>query len=181
MQVTVTFRHMESSDAVRDYAAEKTRRVEKYLTEPIDVHWILSVEKIRHIADVTITANSITIRGEEQTEDMYSAIDLVMNKLEKQMRKYKEKIKSHKPRSTSPVSARLNVIEGEGEGENFQPRIIRTENYSIKPMSLEEAVMQIDLLNNNFLVFTDIKSDNINVLYRRKDGNYGLIEPPSAK
>ncbi len=169
MHTTVTFRHMESSDAIRDYATEKTERVAKYLIEPIEVHWVLSVEKIRHIASITVAANSITIKAEEQTQDMYSAIDLVMNKIEKQMRKFKEKLKNHKP---GAAAARETQKE-------FQPRIIKTNRSSIKPMSLEEAVSQIDTLKNNFVVFTDTNTDNINVLYRRKDGNYALIETAS--
>ncbi|MBI5892933.1 MAG: ribosome-associated translation inhibitor RaiA [Deltaproteobacteria bacterium] len=166
MHTTVTFRHLESSDAIRDYATEKAERAAKYLIEPIEVHWALSVEKFRHIASITIAANGITIKGEEQTQDMYSAVDLVMNKIEKQMRKFKEKLKDHKPGAAAAKRAQ----------KEFQPKVIRAGRSSIKPMSLEEAVSQIDALKNNFLVFADTHTDNINVLYKRKDGNYGLIE-----
>ena len=86
MQVTVTFRHMETSDAIRDYATEKAERITKYLTEPIEVHWVLSVEKFRHIASITISANGINIKGEEKTKDMYAAIDMVMSKIEIKLR-----------------------------------------------------------------------------------------------
>src|SRR3990170_2152036 len=161
MHVTVMFRHMDSSDALRKYAEEKVERVKKYLMEPIEVHWALSVEKFRHIADVTIVANGITIKGEEQTEDLYSAIDKVMDKI---------------AGGVKPLSAKLNVLSFEGAGEETEPRVVNTENYFIKPMSVDEAVMQIDLLSNDFMVFTNSVSNNINVIYRRKDGNYGLID-----
>ncbi|MBI5047784.1 MAG: ribosome-associated translation inhibitor RaiA [Deltaproteobacteria bacterium] len=177
MNITVMFRHIDSSDALRNYAIEKAERVRKYLGEPIEVHWVLSVEKFRHIADITIIANGATIKGEEQTEDLYSAIDKVMDKMEKQVKKYKEKIKSHKISSSAkPLNAKLNILSSEGLGETAEPKIIKTENFFIKPMSIDEAVMQIDLLNNDFMVFTDAASNNINVLYRRRDGNYGLID-----
>ncbi|MDP2682841.1 MAG: ribosome-associated translation inhibitor RaiA [Deltaproteobacteria bacterium] len=177
MHVTVMFRHIDSSDALRNYAADKIERVKKYLIEPIEAHWVLSVEKFRHIADVTIVANGVTIKGEEQTEDLYSAIDKVMDKIEKQVRRYKEKIKNHKVSSSvRPLSAKLNVLSHEGVDEASGPKVIKTENFFIKPMSADEAVMQINLLSNDFMVFTDSASNNINVLYRRKDGNYGLID-----
>lgn len=182
MHVSVMFRHMDSSDALRNYATEKIERVKKYLGEPIEAHWVLSVEKFRHVADVTITANGVTIKGEEQTEDLYSAIDKVMDKVEKQVRKYKEKIKNHKTGNPAkPLSAKLNVISYEGGDETSGPEVIKSENFFIKPMSIDEAVMQIDLLNNDFMVFTNSASNNINVLYRRKDGNYGLIDTKNTE
>ncbi|MBI3753801.1 MAG: ribosome-associated translation inhibitor RaiA [Deltaproteobacteria bacterium] len=177
MNVTVMFRHMDSSDALRNYATEKTERIRRYLIEPIEIHWVLSVEKFRQIASVTIVANGVTIKGEEETPDLYSAIDTVMDKIEKQVRRYKEKIKNHKVSSSAkPLSAKLDVLACEGAGEMVEPRVIKTENFFIKPMSVDEAVMQIDLLNNDFMVFTNSISNNINVLYKRKDGNYGLID-----
>lgn len=177
MNVTVMFRHMDSSDALRNYATEKTVRIRRYLIEPIEIHWVLSVEKFRQIASVTIVANGVTIKGEEETPDLYSAIDTVMDKIEKQVRRYKEKIKNHKVSSSAkPLSAKLDVLACEGAGEMVEPRVIKTENFFIKPMSVDEAVMQIDLLNNDFMVFTNSISNNINVLYKRKDGNYGLID-----
>lgn len=177
MQIAVMFRHIDTSDALRAYAVEKTERIKKYLTEPIEVHWVLSVEKFRHEASVTIVANGVTIKGEEQTEDLYSAIDKVMDKIEKQVKKYKEKIKNHKASSNNKsLDGKMNILSHDGVGETAGPAVIKTENFFIKPMSVDEAVMQIDLLNNDFMVFTNSVSNNINVLYKRRDGNYGLIE-----
>ncbi len=173
MHVTVTFRHIESSDALRKYAVEKTERLAKYLIEPAEVHWVLTVEKIRHIADATITANGVVVKAQEATEDLYSAIDLTLDKLEKQVKKYKEKLKDHKPHgTTTPVKEAPAQAASGGE----KPRIVETENIFVKPMSLEEAMMQFELIEGDFLVFTNSKTQRINVLYRRKDGNYGLID-----
>jgi putative sigma-54 modulation protein len=179
MQIAVTFRHMEVSEPLRAYFEEKLARVKKYIEEPIDAQAVLSVEKkIRHSAEVTLNAKGIAIKGSEQTNDMYAAIDAVVDKIERQLRRYKEKIKRHKPLSgrerqvEKTVYAAESIDEGEGE-----PIIIQSRSFFVKPMSVEEAVMQMDLLNKNFLVFSDANSEEINVVYRRKDGNYGLIVP----
>lgn len=173
MQVTVTFRHMESSDALRKYAVEKSERLAKYLFEPIEIHWALSVEKIRHIADVNITANGVTIKAQESTPDMYSAIDMALEKLEKQVKKNKEKRKDHKPHTDEPPGKMMPTI---GAVASARGRIVKKENQFIKPMSVEEAAMQMGVVDNAFLVFTDSSTHNINVIYRTVDGDYGLIE-----
>ena len=173
MHVTVTFRHIESSDALRNYALEKTERLAKYLIEPAEVHWVLTVEKIRHIADATIMANGVVVKAQEATEDLYSAIDLTLDKLEKQVRKYKEKLKDHKPHGAVPQPGETAAATPSPEE---RPRIVERENIFVKPMSLEEATMQFELIDSDFLVFTNSETQRINVLYRRKDGNYGLID-----
>ncbi len=96
MHITVTFRHLDASDALKEHTEEKSERLRKYLVEPIEIHWVLSVEKFRHIADVTIVAGGVSLKAQEETEDMYSAIDLASSKIEKQVRKYKERRKDHK-------------------------------------------------------------------------------------
>jgi len=180
MQIAVTFRHMETSDPVRAYVEEKVSRVKKYIDEPIDAQVVVSVEKkIRHKAEVTIVAKGITIKGSEETNDMYAAVDNVVDKIERQLKRYKEKIKEHKPLSGREREVRKTVLSAESidEGTGGEPTIIQARNFSVKPMAVEEAVMQMDLLHKEFLVFTDATSEEINVVYRRKDGNYGLIVP----
>jgi putative sigma-54 modulation protein len=181
MQIATTFRHMETSDALKSYVEEKTARVQKYIDEPINVQVFLTVEKIRHIAEITITAKGITIKASEETNDMYAAVDAVLDKIERQLRRYKEKIKEHKPANESEErKVRKSIVEAESIGQKPEPVIIKSKTFSIKPMSVEEAVMQMDLLHKDFLVFTDSMTEDINVIYRRKDGNYGLIEPHRA-
>jgi putative sigma-54 modulation protein len=178
MQITTTFRHTEPSDALKAYVEEKVERVRKYIDEPITAQVFLTVEKIRHSADVTITAKGITIKASEETNDMYAAIDMVIDKIERQLQRYKERIKDHKPANES--SERLfmkSVVEAESLENRREPVIIRSTTFSTKPMSVDEAVMQMDLLHKDFLVFTNSVNDVINVIYRRKDGDFGLIEP----
>ena len=178
MQITTTFRHLDPSDALKSYAEEKLERVNKYIDEPVVAQVFMTVEKIRHCAEVTITAKGITIKASEETNDMYSAIDAVVDKIERQLRRYKERIKDHKPASESlDRQVKKTVVAAESIDQQLEPVIIRSKTFSIKPMSVDEAVMQMDLLHKDFLVFTDAVTDSISVVYRRKDGNYGLIEP----
>ncbi len=184
MQVTVTFKNIDSSDAVRDHAVDKSQRFSKYVSGVIEVHWFLSVEKIRHQADVTIMANGVKIQAHEVSEDMYSAIDMASDKLEKQLRKHKDKITDHHktphggvpemPYGVSDDDASLEASE-----ENSSPKVVETSNYFIKPMSTEEASLQMGISGDDFLVFTNASTNGVNVLFRRSDGNYGLIETTS--
>ncbi|MDK2847013.1 MAG: putative sigma-54 modulation protein [Desulfuromonadales bacterium] len=179
MQIAVTFRHMEASEALKTYLDEKISRVKKYIDEPIDAQVVLSVEKkIRHSAEVTLVAKGITIKSSDETNDMYAAIDGMVDKLERQLKRYKEKIKKHKPGSERMRQVEKTVYAAESIDEGSpEPVIIRSQSFSVKPLSVEEAVMQMDLLNKTFLVFSDATTDEISVVYRRKDGNYGLIVP----
>jgi putative sigma-54 modulation protein len=181
MQITTTFRHMESSEPLKVYAQEKLEKVQKYIDEPIVAQVFLTVEKIRHTAEITINAKGITIKASEETNDMYAAIDAVTDKIERQLRRYKERIKAHKPSNDgTDKRVKKTVLTAESIEQSQEPVIIKSNTFSIKPMSVEEAVMQMDLLHKEFLVFTDSTTEDINVIYRRKDGNYGLIEPQKA-
>lgn len=178
MQVSVTFRNMESREALREYVQEKIAKLKKYLDHPLEANVVLIVEKHRHIAEVTLVANRITINAQEETEDMLSAIDRVIDKLERQILKYKEKIKGHKSNFSLPESRwRMDVYAPGSFDEGVEPKVIKSRKLLAKPMSVEEAAMQMDLLNNDFLVFTNANSKNLNIIYRLKDGHYGLIEP----
>jgi putative sigma-54 modulation protein len=178
MQVSVTFRKIDASDTLRNYAQEKLYRIKKYVEDPIEAHVVLSVEKFRHIAEVSINANGLRLNGQEETGVMCSAIDMVVDKVEAQIKKYRHKLKKRKSDGgPKPLVMRMNVLAGESFEEDQEPLIIRTKQINAKPMDIDEAVMQMDLANSEFLVFTNAKTENINVIYRRKDGNYGLIEP----
>jgi putative sigma-54 modulation protein len=179
MQIAVTFRHMESSDAVRNYVEEKLTRVKKYIDDPIDAQVVLTVQKkINHRAEVTMVAKGLTMKSTEETSDMYAAIDLMVDKIERQLKRYKDKLKRHKGSTGPQRLVEKTVISASSvDAEVAAPEIIRSRSFSVKPMSVEEAVMQMDLLEKEFLVFTDDNSGEMNVVYRRKDGNYGLIVP----
>jgi putative sigma-54 modulation protein len=179
---------MDATEALKSYANEKVERIRKYFPDPIKAHVVLACDRgYNHVADMTITLhNGIVIKGVETTEDMYSSIDLVMAKIERQCRRYKEKIRNHKGAesihgqreivhsvvevpSEAPAEARTDASE-----EDF--KIIKKSKFFAKPLTPAEAVMQMNLLGQDFLVFTNGSSHEVNVVYRRGDGTYGLIE-----
>jgi putative sigma-54 modulation protein len=182
MQISVTFRNMEPSDALKGYATEKIERLKKYLDAPADVQVVLAKNKYRNSAEVKMVSRGIVMRGEENTEDMYSSIDLVIDKIERQARKYKDKIRAYKPISLGDeIRVRHEVLDQASLEEDQGPRIVQSQEFSAKPMSVEEAVMQMDLMNNEFLVFMNAGTRDVNVVYRRKDGNIGLIEAKTPR
>jgi len=177
MSVTVTFRHTEPMESLRAYAEEKVAKTKKYFDAPLEAHIVLSVEKFRHIADVTLNVDGGRIKAVEETEDMYSAIDKVMDKIELQVKKRMSKIRDHRPEGQKGEGI---PVEEEAEDTPALSRdepVIEMEKLEAKPMDPEEAVMQLNLLDQDFLVFRNAKSKEINVLYKKGDGNLGLIEP----
>jgi putative sigma-54 modulation protein len=180
MQLSVTFRHMEPSEALKTYVQDRNSRLTKYIDTTLESQVTLSVQKFRQIADVVINANGIRIAGQEAHEDMYAAIDLVMDKIERQVKKYKAKIRKHKPVQGKELRWRRDIYQQESFEDDHEPVVVRTENYFVKPMSVDEAAMQMDLSQQEFLVFNNASTQTVNVLYRKKDGNYGLIVPQST-
>jgi putative sigma-54 modulation protein len=172
MQISLTGRNLEVTEALRRYAEEKVGKLQRYLDKITSAHIVLSVQKYRQIAEVTLRVRDLTIRGEESTENLYSSIDLVMEKLERQLQKYKGKIVSQGNRSGRAQNAVTPPLEEE-EG----PQVVKTKRFPLKPMSLDEAMLQMDLLGHDFYVFRNVRTDEVNVLYRRREGNYGVIEP----
>lgn len=170
MNIIVNGRHLEITPALKSYAEEKIGRFDKYVSNITEAVVTLSVEKYRHKAEVLLKVNGSKIQAEGKTDEVYSAIDQVVEKLEKQIVKYKEKM--HDYRKGEKKSAGPNSAGGGEAGS-----IIKQKRFDMKPMSSEEAVNQMELLDKNFFVFTNERSGDINVVYRRDDGNYGLIEP----
>ena len=176
MQTSVTFKNLDPSETLKSYVTDKLNRFDRLLDNPAEANVVLSVEKFRHIAEINIAGDRLTIIGKEQTVDMYSAIDMVLDKLEKQIKKNKQKIRERRPGSKARNFA---TDEGASLPEEESELQVRVKNIEYKPMDVEEAVLQMDLMSDNFLVFTNARSDRVNVLYRRKDGHYGLIQPSS--
>ena len=183
MEITVTFRHIEPTAELRSYVEEKVHKIKKYFDSPVDAHIVLGVEKFRHIADVTLSIDGKKIKAVEQTADMYSSVDKVIDKIEQQLRRMLSRKREYKGEHIKGTEDE-DLMSGEGETQDtmaeLEPRIIITEKVDTKPMDVDDAAMQMQLSKRNFFVFFNSKSNNINVIYKRKDGNLGLIEP-SAK
>jgi len=171
MNISINGRHMDVTEALKGYAEEKVGKLERYLPKGAEALVTLGVEKYRHRAEVQIKVNGVVIQAQEETAEMYSSIDMVMDKIGRQVKKYKEKLKEKKGRGEEwPESVEQSAPEK-------IPEIIKTKRFDMKPMTAEEAVMQMELLDKNFFVFSNVASGALNVIYKRNDGNVGLIEP----
>ncbi len=178
MEISIYYNNLEPSDAIKNYVESKIGKVKKYIDEPMNAQVTLSVEKVNHIAKVNLNIHSYTVHVEERDTNLYSAIDLVSDTLERKIKKYLEKLKNknNKRRATEKIyEAKEQVFTLPEEAEK-EKQIIRVKNYEIKIMDVEEAAMQMDLLNRDFLVFINNESNAVSVIYKRRDGNFGLIE-----
>lgn len=185
MQVIVKGRNIEITDALRKYATDKISKTTKYFDQILKTEIEFAVEKNPSISDrerveVTVFTKGPVIRARESQADMYAAIDMVTAKLERQIKRYKGKLQARVPRGAE--AARENLVaeeltEESERQEEDKPRIVKIKKFSIKPMSSAEASLQMELLGHDFYVFTNSETDEVNVVYRRKDSNYGLIEP----
>lgn len=175
MQTSVTFKNIDPSDNLKAYVQDKLDRFDRLLDNPAEANVVLSVEKFRHIAEIKILGDRLKINGKEETNNMYSAIDMVLDKLEKQIKKSKQKIRKRKGGAKADAMVKRFEEEIAPDEEMDGEIIIKTIDY--KPMDAEEAVMQLNLADDNFIVFTNARTEQINVVYRRNDGHYGLIQP----
>lgn len=179
MQIQVTFRRVESSEAIKEYAIDKVGKLKKFLDGSMDAQVTLSVEKHRHEADVVIFANGFKIHGREVTGDLYSAIDLVIDKLEAQIKRYRERLKKagRTSRRGKELPMKVDVFAlDEFEMEEPELKVVKTKSMVAKHMPVHEAAMQLDLDDGDFFVFINSQTEKLNVIYSRKDGNYGLVE-----
>ncbi len=172
MKIKIAGRHTDASPALRDYVIEKTEALERFFDRIISVDVVLSVEKERQIADFHAhLTNRKRINAREESTDMYASIDKAIDRLKRQLVKFKDQLQDVKDRSSGGIQT--------DESEEAIPgkRIIRSEAYFQKPMTVEEAALQLEAIEKEFLVFVDIETDEIAIIYRRRDGNFGLIEP----
>ncbi|WP_163970542.1 ribosome hibernation-promoting factor, HPF/YfiA family [Oceanobacillus halotolerans] len=183
MNFNIRGENLEVTNALKDYVEKKIGKLERYFdtTPTSDVHVNLSVYNDEQRIEVTIPMRDLLLRGEEDHADMYAAIDLVVDKLERQIRKYKTKVNRKFKQEGSPkhIFAELEneARKQQDEIESDEIEIVRTKRFDLKPMDSEEAVLQMDMLGHAFYVFTNADTSETNVVYRRKDGKYGLIEP----
>ncbi len=174
MRVIVSGKNISVRPSIREYIEGKLDKFDKYFKSDVDVKVTLGVEKDRQTVEITMPLkHGVTFRAEETSDDMYSSIDMVMDKLTKQMRKHKTKIEKRYHRQESIKIADIPSYEGDEE----ESKIVKMKSFPIKPMDPEEAVLQMEMLNHDFFVFMNGDTDEVNVVYIRKDGNYGLIEP----
>lgn len=171
MHVTISGKGMEVSDYLKDLATKKVSKLRRYFDENTEAQITMSIQKSRHIVEVTIPFDGVVLRGEESSGDMYASVDGVVKKLEKQIHKHRTALK--KRLRDDAFSKKYDTFEIDEKS----PAIVRTKRFVVKPMDIEEAKMQMELLGHQFFVFRNAKTNEINVLYQRHDGDLGLIEP----
>lgn len=176
MRYTITGRNIEITDGLKKAVEEKLHKLGKYFTEDTEAKVTLSVQKEAHKIEVTIPTKQGLIRAEEVSEDMYVSIDKVEDIIERQIKKFKNKLVDRKQSGVSFSELFINEEDSDVEEED-EIKIVKTKRFSIKPMDPEEACLQMELLAHDFYVFRNAISDEICVVYKRKDGKYGIIEP----
>lgn len=186
MLIQVKGRNLEVTDALKDYVDKKLRKLDKYFHEIREAVVVLSVQRGMHMVEVQLEGDGVLLRGEERRgTDMYGSIDQVVDKLETRVKKFKGKLYGKTtedgPREKAAIKDQAMAEaygpeEAEVEVEET-PSIVRTKRFAMKPMTPEEAAQQMELLHHDFFVFRNAESEDVNVVYKREDGNYGLIEP----
>ena len=185
MQIHITGRQVAITPALRKYAEEKLKKVEKILGGPIEAHVVLAVEKRRHHAEIQVKSRNALLSGKHETEDLYASIGDVVEKLERQALKHKEKLTNRKKRGAKDIAASFLVTEppakpagpAKAGAAPRAPRILPSDRYRLKPLSPEDAAMELDSAGGDLLVYRDDQTYRVNVVYRRKDGNFGLVDP----
>ena len=184
LQFNIRGENIEVTPAIRDHIEKKVEKIERYFTDGANATAMVNLKSYNHSqikAEVTIPMKNLTLRAEERHDDLYAAIDLIVSKLERQIRKYKTKV-NRKFRERDGMGLAFATAENdtraqnEIEEEEEDLTIVRTKQFDLKPMDEEEAVLQMNMLGHNFFVFTDAESNETNIVYKRKDGSYGLIE-----
>jgi len=173
MKIKIAARHMDATPSIRSHIIDKTEALERYFDRIISVDVVLSAERERQIADFHAhLTNRKIISAREESTDMHASIDGAIDHLKRQLVKFKDQLHDVKERG---AAAQIGKVDTEPEAEEKQ--IVRTETYFQKPMSAEEAVLQLEAIEKDFLVFIDVDTDQVAIIYHRRDGNYGLIEP----
>lgn len=174
MKFILIGKNLEITEALREKVTKKMSKLDKFFLPETEVHITLGVEKTRQNVEVTIPFHGVVLRAEVGTEDMYASIDKVIDVLERQVRRNKTRL-SRKIHSGAPKATYFESGYETEEEHDFQ--VVRSKKFAIKPMTTDEAILQMNLIGHNFFMFSNADSKEVNVVYKRKDGNYGLIEP----
>jgi putative sigma-54 modulation protein len=174
MKISVTFRNGEGENWQKVYAEEKIQKLKKYLDTPAEVRVVVSMEKFRNVTEINLSSNGWNLNAKEEAKDMRVALDNCVSKIEKQLKKQKEKVREHKPKSIRRGQEASAVTE-EAEDASGN-KIAETRKVILKPMSFDEAIMDMEETKDNFIIFRDSASENVSLIYRRDDGNFVLIE-----
>jgi len=176
MRISVTVKNVESEVWFKNYAKERLAKLKKYIDNPAEAYVVLSVEKFRNVAEVNLAARGVNINGKEEAKDMQLAIDNVVEKIERQIKKHKDKTRNRKGSTSKNKDISSIELLSEDYEDPEHSKVVETRKIILKPMSLEDAVMEIEASKNRFIMYRNSSSEKVSVIYRRDDGNFGLIE-----
>jgi putative sigma-54 modulation protein len=177
MHITFTFRNTEAEDWLKEYVDKKLSRLERYIDKPVDASVTLSVEKFRNVAEIKLLAKGVNLNGKEEAKEMALAIDNVVDKVERQIKKYKEKTRNHKENSSKGKREDLDQsLPEEFEEDEEQQRISKVMRVVLKPMSVDDAILEMEESKNRFMIFRDASTEKVSVVYRKDDDDYILVE-----
>jgi putative sigma-54 modulation protein len=183
MQVSVTFRNIEATEALKSYARDKVERVQRYINRPVDAHVVLFKERFLNVAEILVTANGVPLKCLARDDDMYAAIDGAIDKLDRQVRKFTEKLKSHRPpevrRAKRTQRAREEVTPV--APATRAPVIVKTDEFATTPMTPELAVAELQARGYHLLLFKNARTKRVSAVYKRDDGSFALVEGKSRK
>ena len=171
MEVMISGKQLEITPALKEYVENRAEKIKKYTSKATHVTFTLKVEKYRHLAEVVVKVKGYILQAEQETDAMYASVDKAMTKIERQLKKHKEKLCDHRTHNGTIAEEQIASIEWDDS------RIKKRKQFEVKSMTLEEAVLQMDLLEKSFFIFGNDKNRHLNVLYKRNDGSLGLIEP----
>jgi putative sigma-54 modulation protein len=175
MKISVTFRNTEGEDWHKEYVEERLNKLSKYIDNPVDAHVIISVEKFRNTAEINLTANGLNINSKEVGKDLHLAIDNAIEKIERQLKKHKERVRGFK-NNHSRNGEPAGETQGEEGEESLESKVVESRKIVLKPMSIDDAVMEMETSKNRFVIYRDSFTENVNVIYRRDDGKFTLME-----
>ena len=174
MQISIVGRHLKVTEPIKRYIDERLIKLEKYDRKIVEARAIVTVEKYRHLAEITVLSKNFSVVGKGQSNDIYTSVAAAIDKIEKQLKKHHERVKEHQATKGIPPALTIPEIE---EIKSKKPKVIKRRTFAAKPMSLDEAKAELEVLNNvDFLVFRNANTEKVNVLYKQEDGNFGLIE-----
>jgi putative sigma-54 modulation protein len=178
IRIEIAGRQVEVTPSIREFTLDKLRKLEKLLDGPLEVHVVLAAEKHRQLAEIQVKSRTAVLSGAEETDDLFASISEVADKLERQALKHKEKVTERKRREGRKRSeAEVQALGPDGSSRDGSPRLVPSERYRLKPLAPEDAVLELEATGEDLLVFRDSETYRVNVVYRRADGNFGLVDP----
>jgi putative sigma-54 modulation protein len=181
MQVNITFRHLDPTEALKTHVKDRVAHVQRYIDRPSEAHAVLHVDKLDHLAEITVKAGRFLLRGTAKSQDMYASIDAAADRIERQLKKHKARLQDHHKTNGhgvewTPVEVRHDVLDVHEVPGKTSHKVVKSTQFQAKPMTVDEAILQLELLDASFYVFQNAKDRTVNVLFKRDDGAFGLLE-----